>query len=173
MSRRIAAIATFATLWLVPHFAVAQQGVTADTVSSPTGPTAGAARAGVTPARAKGRDRTPLLFYGALGGAAVSVAVFRVDPDTGGYHDGWTTATDFPDKAVHALAAWALTSVGVDMGVRPRYSATAVCAAGTAFEFAQGYVSVYDIAADCSGALGAAAWRSWRARRRARAAHTR
>jgi hypothetical protein len=115
----------------------------------------------------------PLLFYGALGGAAVSVAVFHVDPDTGGYHDGWTTATDFPDKAVHALAAWALTSVGVDLGVRPRYSATAVCAAGTAFEFAQGYVSIYDIAADCTGAIGAAAWQSWRARRHARAARTR
>ena len=45
--------------------------------------------------------------------------------------------------------------------------------AGTAFEFAQGYVSMYDIAADCVGAAGAAAWQSWRARRRARAARGR
>jgi hypothetical protein len=71
---------------------------------------------------------------------------------------------------VHALAAWAITSVGVDLGARPRYAALAVCAAGTAFEFAQGYVSPYDVAADCIGAGGAALWQSWRAKRRARPA---
>ena len=87
--------------------------------------------------------------------------------------DGWTTATDFPDKAVHALAAWAITGVGIDLGARPRYAAIAVCGAGVAFEFAQGYVSVYDTAADCAGAIGAATWQSWRARRKARAASQR
>jgi hypothetical protein len=133
------------------------------------GPVAVATRAGSGATHARKRDVLPMVFYGALGGAAVATAVFHVDPDTGGYHDGWTTATDFPDKAVHGLAAWAITSVGVDLGVRPRYSAAAVCAAGTAFEFAQGYVSVYDIAADCVGAVGAAAWQAWRARRRVRA----
>jgi hypothetical protein len=172
MLRRLTTIASFATLLLAPHFTGAQQVTTPpDTIRFPTGPTAEAARVGV--AQAKTRDKTPLVFYGALAGAAVSVAIFHVDPDTGGYHDGWTTATDFPDKAVHALAAWALTSVGVDLGVRPRYSATAVCAAGTAFEFAQGYVSIYDIVADCTGAIGAAAWQGWRARKRARATRTR
>ena len=30
--------------------------------------------------------------------------------------DGWTTATDFPDKAAHALAAWAITGVGINLG---------------------------------------------------------
>ena len=135
-------------------------------------PTADAARAAVVVNRTDKRDRLPLVFYGALGAAATTAMVLHVDPDSGGYHDGWTTATDFPDKAVHALAAWAITSVGIDLGARPRYSAFAVCAAGTAFEFAQGYVSVYDIAADCAGAAGAAAWQSWRAKRRARAAKT-
>ena len=53
---------------------------------------------------------------------------------------------------------------------RMRNAAIAVCAAGTAFEFAQGYVSPYDIAADCIGATGAALWQSWRASRRERAA---
>lgn len=96
--------------------------------------------------------------------------MLHVDPDSGGYDDGWTTATDFPDKAVHALAAWAITTVGVDLGARPRHAALAVCAAGTAFEFAQGYASPYDVAADCVGAAGAALWQSWRARRRERTA---
>jgi hypothetical protein len=167
---RLAAILAFVCSLLVPTFAAAQQATAvADTAPSAVVPTTDAARAGIAPARVQKRDRLPLVFYGALGGAAVAVAAFHVDPDTGGYRDGWTTATDFPDKAVHALAAWAITNVGVDLGVQPRYSAAAVCAAGTAFEFAQGYVSVYDIAADCVGAVGAAAWQSWRAKRRARA----
>ena len=165
---RLAAILALACSLLAPTAAAAQQATTvADTAPPAIVPTTGAARAGVAPARVQKADRLPLVFYGALGGAAVAVAAFHVDPDTGGYRDGWTTATDFPDKAVHALAAWAITNVGVDLGVQPKYSAAAVCAAGTAFEFAQGYVSVYDIAADCIGAAGAAAWQSWRARRRA------
>jgi hypothetical protein len=132
-------------------------------------PTADAARAALVKGT-RTRDRLPLVFYGALGAAASTAFILRVDPDSGGYHDGWTTATDFPDKAVHALAAWAITTVGIDFGARPRYAAVSVCAAGTAFEFAQGYVSAYDIAADCVGAAGAAAFQSWRAKRRARAA---
>lgn len=170
---RLTAIIAFVCSLLAPNAAAAQQ-VTAVTDTTPPAivPSADAARAGITPARAQKRDRLPLVFYGALGGAAVAVAAFHVDPDTGGYRDGWTTATNFPDKAVHALAAWAITSVGVDLGVQPKYSAAAVCAAGTAFEFAQGYVSVYDIAADCVGAAGAAVWQSWRARRRAHAKRT-
>lgn len=169
MLRRFAAAASFAGLLLVPRIAVAQQATMAtDTTKFPNPPSAEAARVAAAPSKAKKHDRLPLIFYGALGAAAAGAAVFHVDPDTGGYRDGWTTDTDFPDKAVHALAAWAITSVGVDLGVRPKYSAAAVCAAGTAFEFAQGYVSIYDIAADCVGAAGAAAWQSWRARRRAR-----
>ena len=173
MLKRRAALAVPTLLLVTACLARAQQPAMSDTIPVLAGPTQEAARAGVTTSRIKKHDRLPYVFYGLLGGAAVTAAVFHVDPDTGGYHDSWTTATDFPDKAVHALAAWTITSVGVDLGVRPAYSATAVCAAGTAFEFAQGYVSMYDIAADCVGAAGAAAWRSWRARRRARAARGR
>jgi hypothetical protein len=170
VSTRLAVFLAFACSLVALHVGAAQQAATvADAVPPAIVPTASAARAGVATARVGKRDRLPLVFYGALGGAAVAVAAFHVDPDTGGYRDGWTTATNFPDKAVHALAAWAITSVGIDLGVRPKYSAAAVCAAGTAFEFAQGYVSVYDIAADCVGAAGAGAWQSWRAKRRARA----
>lgn len=171
MLTRLVLTATLGWSLLVPRVAHAQQAVApVDTIQSPRGPTVDAARVGATKHSVKkSHDRLPLVFYGALGGAAVTAAVFHVDPDTGGYRDGWTTATDFPDKAIHALAAWAITSVGVDLGAKPKYSAAAVCAAGTAFEFAQGYVSVYDIAADCAGAVGAAAWQAWRARRRAKA----
>ncbi|HUF27497.1 MAG TPA: hypothetical protein VMM18_11015 [Gemmatimonadaceae bacterium] len=102
------------------------------------------------------------VFYGALiAGAALSFQ-FAIDPDAGGYKDGLTTMAAFPDKAVHALAGWALTGVGIDLGARPWVAAAAVCAAGTAFEFSQGYVSRLDIAADCAGAAAGAMWRKWR-----------
>jgi len=179
------AIRTFAFLSLVlashlarSGIAHAQQATAIDTLAAAI-PTREAARAGAAmqaapahPPEAKRtrRERLPTIFYGALAGAAGAAVILHVDPDSGGYRDGWTTATDFPDKAVHALAAWAITSIGVDLGARPRNAAIAVCAAGTAFEFAQGYVSPYDVAADCIGATGAALWRSWRAARRKRAA---
>ena len=171
MSSRLAAIIAFVLLVTVPSAGVSQQASTSlpDTSFRVPIPSVESARAAVA-TRARGRDKLPLVFYGALTAGAVTAAVLHVDPDTGGYHDGWTTATDFPDKAVHALAAWAITNVGVDLGAKPRYAAAAVCAAGTAFEFAQGYVSVYDIAADCGAAAAAAAWQSWRARRKAKAA---
>lgn len=107
---------------------------------------------------------TSRVFYGALlAGTALSFR-YSVDPDEGGYEDSWDTAASFPDKAVHALAAWALTTVGVDLGARPWVAAASVCAAGTAFELSQGYVSKIDIAADCAGAAGAALWKNWRDR---------
>ncbi|HUQ80982.1 MAG TPA: hypothetical protein VM076_07595 [Gemmatimonadaceae bacterium] len=172
MRPRLSVCLPLILLVVLPRLGSAQSVVTADTVIVPGIPTAHAAQVAATAARTSGRERLPIVFYGVLGAAAVTSAVLHIDPDSGGYRDGWKTATDFPDKAVHALAAWAVTSVGVDLGVRPHYSALAVCAAGTAFEFAQGYVSVYDIAADCAGAAGAAAWRSWRARRKALAVKT-
>jgi hypothetical protein len=168
LSRRLALTLAFASSLAASRVRGQQAATEADSTARPAIPAAEAARAGIAPSRVEKRDRLPLLFYGALGAAATTAAVLRVDPDSGGYRDGWATATDFPDKAVHALAAWAITTVGVDLGARPRYAAAAVCAAGTAFEFAQGYVSVYDVAADCVGAAGAAAWQSWRAKRRAR-----
>src|SRR5215207_1556648 len=175
MVTRLVAITALAFLLLAAPRVRAQQASSAsDTLPAPAaGPTNAAATAAVGASRVERRDKLPLVFYGVLGSAAVTAAVFHVDPDSGGYRDGWTTATDFPDKAVHALAAWAITGIGVDLGVRPRYAALAVCGAGTAFEFAQGYVSPYDIAADCFGAVGAATWQSWRAKRKARAARER
>ena len=126
-----------------------------------------AARVDSADATAKKRAvsrRTTHLFYGALlAGAALSFN-YQVDPDEGGYQDKWNTLAAFPDKGVHALAAFALTGVGVDLGARPWVAAASVCAAGAAFEFSQGYVSKMDIAADCVGAAGAALWRSWRSR---------
>jgi hypothetical protein len=170
MTRRLAATIALASVVALRVAGGQQIAPPPDSTVQAAIPSAGAARVALAPARAKTRDRWPVVFYSALGAAAATAAVLHIDPDSGGYHDGWNTATDFPDKAVHALAAWAITTIGVDLGARPRYAALAVCAAGTAFEFSQGYVSVYDIAADCAGAAGAAAWQSWRARRRARAA---
>ena len=164
---RLLLLTAVATLALSRGAACQQTAPPGDTVSAGI-PTAEAARSALSTAAAKRNDRLPLIFYGVLGAAATTTMVLHVDPDSGGYHDGWTTATDFPDKAVHALAAWAITTAGVDLGARPRYAALTVCAAGTVFEVAQGYVSVYDIAADCVGAAGAAAFQSWRATRRAR-----
>jgi hypothetical protein len=170
MPPRSALILALASVVASSRVARAQAISVMDSTQGAAIPSARAAQAAVSAARVERRDRLPVVFYGVLGAAAVTAAVLHVDPDPGGYHDGWNTATDFPDKAVHALAAWAITNVGIDLGARPRYAALAVCGAGTAFEFAQGYVSVYDIAADCAGAAGAAVWQSWRARRRARAA---
>lgn len=172
MTCRLAAIIAFVSVAASRVAAGQQMAPPADSTAQPAIPSTDAARTAATIVRAKPRSKAPLFFYGALGAAAATAAVLHIDPDSGGYHDGWNTATDFPDKAVHALAAWAITSIGVDLGARPKYAALAVCAAGTAFEFSQGYVSVYDIAADCAGAAGAAAWQSWRARRRARSAKT-
>jgi hypothetical protein len=172
MLTRLVVITALSSLLSVAQNARAQQSsnVSDSVALAIAGPAASAARAGIAPARAGRREMLPFVFYGVLGSAAVATAIFHVDPDSGGYRDGWTTATSFPDKAVHALAAWAITGIGVDLGVRPRYAALAVCGAGTAFEFAQGYVSVYDIAADCVGAVGAATWQTWRAKRKARRA---
>jgi hypothetical protein len=101
------------------------------------------------------------LFYGGVGAGLVAVRAFHLDSDPGGYHDGFRTESTFPDKAVHLLAAWAITTLGTDLKVGAWKSALAVCTAGVGFEFAQGYVSPYDIGANCLGAAGAAAWRSW------------
>jgi hypothetical protein len=182
MPIRFLTLLALSSLALAPSAARSQQAAADDTVRAAI-PRVEAARVGATLATAsrssdatraaRRREKLPLIFYGALTVSAGAVAVLHVDPDSGGYQDGWTTATDFPDKAIHALAAWAITTVGVDLGARPRHAALAVCAAGTAFEFAQGYASPYDIAADCVGASGAALWQSWRARRRERAAAAR
>lgn len=179
MPPRLNRALAFVSLSLFAAAAASAQGTASDSLRAAI-PSIEAARVAAPPSLrsepgesssiTRGSNRLQIVFYSALAGAAGIAAVLHVDPDSGGYDDGWTTATDFPDKAVHALAAWAITTVGVDLGARPRHAALAVCAAGTAFEFAQGYASPYDIAADCVGATGAALWQSWRARRRERAA---
>jgi hypothetical protein len=102
------------------------------------------------------------VFYALIAGGIVAVRTLHLDSDPGGYDDGFRTHTDFPDKGVHALAAWALTNAGTDMKLSPWRAAAVVSAAGVGYELAQGYVSKYDIAADVVGAVGAAAWRTWR-----------
>jgi hypothetical protein len=106
-----------------------------------------------------------IVFFTGVAGALAANYRMKLDQDPGGYTDAWTTSSMFPDKGVHGLAAFALTSVGVDLGVRPWTSAMTICAAGVAFEYTQGYVSRYDIGADCIGASGAALWRSFRGSR--------
>ena len=106
-----------------------------------------------------------IIFFTGVTGALAANYRMKIDKDPGGYTDAWTTSSMFPDKGVHGLAAFALTSVGVDLGVRPWTSAMTICAAGIAFEYTQGYVSRYDIGADCIGASGAALWRSFRGSR--------
>lgn len=125
-----------------------------------------ARRLTMRPVATRHHSLTPLLYYGALAAGVGGVFEFRVDPDPGGYRDGWRTEAMFPDKGVHALAAFALTSVGVDLGARPFTAAASVCAAGVAFEYSQGYVSRYDIGADCLAATTAALWRKWTEGRR-------
>jgi hypothetical protein len=109
--------------------------------------------------------KAPIVFFAGLAGGLAANARIKLDQDPGGYTDSWRTSSMFPDKGVHGLAAFALTSVGVDLGVKPWTSAMTICAAGVAFEYTQGYVSRYDIGADCIGASGAALWRSLRGSR--------
>jgi hypothetical protein len=107
----------------------------------------------------------PYVFFGAMAAGLAVNSVVHLDHDPGGYRDTWNTEASFPDKVVHGLAAFALTSVGVDLRVRPLVSAVTTCAAGAIFESTQGYVSRYDIGADCAGAALAGLWRHWRASR--------
>lgn len=119
---------------------------------------------GPRPVAVSPRHRSNLrqwLYYGGVGAGVVAVSAFHLDSDPGGYHDGIGTESTFPDKAVHLLAAWTITSLGADLKVGAWKSALAVCAGGVGFEFAQGYVSPYDIGANCIGAAGAAAWHTW------------
>ncbi|HET7553693.1 MAG TPA: hypothetical protein VFK04_20535 [Gemmatimonadaceae bacterium] len=142
----------------------------AGVVLAPSAPPVGTASgdegdsAGPRPVAISPRARTSSrkwLFYGGVGAGVVAVRAFHLDSDPGGYDDGFRTESAFPDKAVHALAAWAITNLGTDLKVGAWKSAIAVCAGGVGFEFAQGYVSPYDIGANCLGAAGAAVWRSW------------
>ena len=124
-----------------------------DTTSGPPGP---------SPVKSSSHVM-PYVFFGAMAAGLAVNSVVHLDRDPGGYRDTWNTEASFPDKVVHGLAAFALTSVGVDLKVRPLLSAATTCAAGAIFESTQGYVSRYDIGADCAGAVVAGLWRHWRA----------
>lgn len=87
----------------------------------------------------------------------IVVKARRLDPDAGGYQDGWTTKAVFPDKFVHGLAACAITLGAGCFGVPALWAALITVAAGISYEFVQGYVSLYDIYADSIGALVALA----------------
>lgn len=114
-------------------------------------------RRAASPDATKRRSFAPLFYVGMAAGTAFIFAD-PIDHDPGGYKDGLRTDAMFPDKAVHALSAWFLTDLGIEMGARPWHAATAVCAAGALFEVANGFVSHYDIGADCVGAALKAMW---------------
>ena len=113
MLSRLSAILAFVLYLATPSAGVSQQSAAAlpDTSAQEPIPSIESARAAAATPRAKARDKLPLVFYGVLTAGAATAAVLHVDPDTGGYHDGWTTATDFPDKAIHALASWAMRPI--------------------------------------------------------------
>lgn len=155
--RRLLASALLSLGLVVPRLAFAQ-GHLREAVST-SGDSAGV----TTPLVGK-RAVLPYVFFGAMAAGLVVNSFVHVDKDPGGYHDTWNTESPMPDKIVHGLAAFALTSVGVDLKVRPMISAMTTCAAGVIFEKTQGYVSRYDIGADCAGAALAGLWRHWRTR---------
>lgn len=76
----------------------------------------------------------------------------------GGVAAGWRSTHPFPKSYAHGIASFALADVGVDLGLASWQSASAVCGAGVVYEVIQGYVSRYDIAADCAGATLDALW---------------
>ena len=114
---------------------------------------------------AKKRSVLPMVFVAGLGAGLVANRFAHLDADPGGYTDSWTNKATYPKKIVHGTIAFALTSMGVDLKMRPMMSALTVCGAGIAYEYTQGYVSRLDIGADCIGASASALWRSWVDRR--------
>lgn len=90
-----------------------------------------------------------------FGGALALIAHFGIDRDAvsqyGPLGDRWNTKATFPDKLVHALAAYALTfTLALYLPVWVAVGLT--IAAGVGLEFVQGYVSKWDIVADVAGA---------------------
>src|SRR5687768_18265656 len=116
MPPRLTRALAFVSLSLFAAAPASAQGTVSDSLRAAI-PSIEAARVAASPSPgsepgesnsvARRSDHLQIVFYSALAGAAGIAAVLHVDPDSGGYDDGWTTATDFPDKAVHALAAWA------------------------------------------------------------------
>lgn len=115
------------------------------------------------------------VFAGAVGAALVATKVFKLDQDpcpngalvctTGSYKDGLMTTQPFSDKAWHGASAWMLTGACTDLDIGKWKCATITTVAGIGFEFAQGYVSVWDIGADALGAFGHAAFKQFVARK--------
>lgn len=90
---------------------------------------------------------------------AAGLALGMIDHDAGGYVDQWNTTGRFPDKAVHAVCAVALTLALAQLG-SIAYAVAVTVAAGLLLELGQsqrgGFFSKWDLAADIAGALLAA-----------------
>lgn len=102
--------------------------------------------------------RAPLAVGATLGLAALG-ELGRANGHSG-TATGWRSTQPYYKRYAHGVAAFALTDVGVDMGLAPWRSASAVCAAGVAYEMVQGHVSRLDIATDCTAALLDVLWRA-------------
>lgn len=93
-----------------------------------------------------------------VGACLVAIAHFGIDRDSPAQYgvagDGFTTTAVFPDKLVHALAAYALT-LTFALYLPTAAAVVLVLAAGVGLEFAQGHVSYFDILADAIGAAAA------------------
>lgn len=100
-------------------------------------------------AERRSRWRAPL-GAGATFGLAALTELGRAN-GRDGTTAGWRSTRPFYKTYAHGVAAFALADVGVDMGLAPWRSASVVCGAGAVYELVQGYVSRWDIAADCVG----------------------
>ena len=94
-----------------------------------------------------------------LGSFAVisSNAIWGWDTDTGNYPNKL-----YPEKFLaHSGSAFVLTQVAIGFHVKPSTAVIITSVAGVGFEFSQGHVNGYDIAADISGAFAGALVANW------------
>ena len=94
------------------------------------------------------------VYLGVLAAAIAANAIFKLDPDPGGYQDRWLTI----DKLSHFASAYATIIAGRLGGARQAVVLGGLLVAAVAFEFTQGFVSWRDILAGWAGASFAAAW---------------
>lgn len=94
------------------------------------------------------------IYLGVLVVALAANAIFKLDPDVGGYQDRWLTI----DKLVHFAIAYAIVILGRLAGARQAVVLGGLLLAAVLFEYTQGFVSWRDIVAGWAGAFFAAAW---------------
>lgn len=115
-------------------------------------------------------DRNAAAYAGILSVALVANTVLHIDRDPCPTGKRVCFATDYrdrifaQDKLNHLNAAYFLTTAAISQGVPPLWAAGLTCGvAGVGFEYTQGgYISLKDIAADCTGAGLALALRKLR-----------